>query len=114
MNHVRNQEHGFSVFLCICVSLINWRHLLFCRPWEDTRSSVENFILTVMFTLYGVSVYKPCGLFGQWLRFQPCAWSEPDCNCCLSNKYTYMQLRSPEVTRVKFHLSISKMVILSW
>src|SRR4029434_11257092 len=26
-------------------------------------------------------------------------------NCCLSNKYTYMQLRSPEVTRVNFHLS---------
>ena len=40
-----------------------------------------------------------------WLRFQPCAGSEPDCNCCLSNKYTYMQLRSPEVTRVNFHLS---------
>src|SRR4029434_4884801 len=31
--------------------------------------------------------------------------SETDCNCCLSNKYTYMQLRSPEVTRVNFHLS---------
>ena len=39
------------------------------------------------------------------LHFQPCAGSEPDCNCCLSNKYTYMQLRSPEVTRVNFHLS---------
>src|SRR4029434_6796105 len=39
------------------------------------------------------------------LHFQPCAGSEPDCNCCLSNKYTYMQLRSPEVTRVIFHLS---------
>src|SRR4029434_4777613 len=39
------------------------------------------------------------------LQFQPCAGSEPDCNCCLSNKYTYMQLRSPEVTRVNFHLS---------
>src|SRR4029434_9222836 len=37
---------------------------------------------------------------------QPCAGSEPDCNCCcLSNKYTSMQLRSPEVTRVNFHLS---------
>src|SRR4029434_11340493 len=37
----------------------------------------------------------------------PLAGSEPDCNCCccLSNKYTYMQLRSPEVTRVNFHLS---------
>src|SRR4029434_3039989 len=40
-----------------------------------------------------------------WLRFHPCAGSEPDCNCCLSNKYTYMQLRSPEVTRVNFHLT---------
>src|SRR4029434_9607429 len=30
---------------------------------------------------------------------------EPDCNCCLSNKCTYMQLRSPEVIRVNFHLS---------
>src|SRR4029434_7056365 len=39
------------------------------------------------------------------LHFQPCAGSEPDCNCCLSNKYTYMQLRSPEVTGVNFHLS---------
>src|SRR4029434_3152882 len=44
------------------------------------------------------------------LHFQPCAGSEPDCNCCcccccLSNKYTYMQLRSPEVTKVNFHLS---------
>src|SRR4029434_4353502 len=44
----------------------------------------------------------PCAM---WLHFQPCAGSEPDCNCCLSNKYTYMQLRSPEVTRVNFHLS---------
>src|SRR4029434_8946406 len=33
------------------------------------------------------------------LHFQPCVGSEPNCNCCLSNKYTYMQLRSPEVTR---------------
>src|SRR4029434_1537012 len=38
------------------------------------------------------------------LHFQPCAGIEPDCNCCLSNKYTYMQLRTPEVTRVNFHL----------
>src|SRR4029434_9862084 len=39
------------------------------------------------------------------LHFHPCAGSEPYCNCCLSNKYTYMQLRSPEVTRVNFHLT---------
>src|SRR4029434_2552518 len=40
---------------------------------------------------------KPCVMCLSWLHFQPCAGSEPDCNCCLSNKYTYMQLRSPEV-----------------
>src|SRR4029434_1858995 len=40
------------------------------------------------------------------LHFQPGAGSEPDCNCCLSNKYTYMQLRSPEVARVNFHLPV--------
>src|SRR4029434_8434705 len=39
------------------------------------------------------------------LHFHPCFVSEPNCNCCLSNKYTYKQLRSPEVTRVNFHLS---------
>src|SRR4029434_5109207 len=39
------------------------------------------------------------------LHFQPCAGSEPECNCCVSHKYTYMQLRSPEVTRVNFDLS---------
>src|SRR4029434_8388903 len=44
------------------------------------------------------------------LYFQPCAGSEPDCNCCLSNKCTYMQLRSPEVTRVNFHLSITQAI----
>ena len=37
-----------------------------------------------------------------------CSLSKPDCSCCcLSNKYTYMQLRSPEVTRVNFHLTYS-------
>src|SRR4029434_9785846 len=51
------------------------------------------------------TVYKPCAMCLSLLHFQPCAGSEPDCNCCLSNKYTCMQLRSPEVTRVNFHLS---------
>src|SRR4029434_8098621 len=50
-------------------------------------------------------LYKPCAMCLSLLHFQPCAGSEPDCNCCLSSKYTYMQLRSPEVTRVNFHLS---------
>src|SRR4029434_4858114 len=48
-------------------------------------------------------LYKPCAIL---LHFRPCAGSEPDCNCCLSNKYNYMQLRSPEVTRVNFHLTV--------
>ena len=57
-------------------------------------------------------LYKPCAMCLSGLHFQPCAGSEPDCNCCccLSNKYTYMQLRSPEVTRVNFHLSCT----ISW
>src|SRR4029434_1593886 len=50
-------------------------------------------------------LYKPCAMCLSLLHFQPCAGGEPDFNCCLSNKYTYMQLRSPEVTRVNFHLS---------
>src|SRR4029434_1625934 len=58
---------------------------------------------------------KPCAMCLPWLHFQPCAGSEPDCNCCccLSNKCTYMQLRSPEVTRVNFHLThnLSKQLI---
>src|SRR4029434_10522494 len=52
-------------------------------------------------------LYKPCAMCLSLLHCQPCAGSEPDCNCCLSNKYTYMQLRSPEVTRVNFHLSVT-------
>src|SRR4029434_1749705 len=55
-------------------------------------------------------LYKPCAMCLSWLPFQPCAGSEPDCNCCLSNKYTYMQLRSPEVSRVNFHLSVSNSI----
>src|SRR4029434_8314920 len=49
-------------------------------------------------------LYKPCAMCLSGLHFQPCAGSEPDCNCCLSNKYTYMQPRSPGVSRVNFHL----------
>ena len=51
-------------------------------------------------------LYKPCAMCLILIHFQPCARSEPVCNCCLSNKYTYMQLRSPEVTRVNFHLTL--------
>src|SRR4029434_2881826 len=63
-------------------------------------------LLTKCFTITAnFFLYKPCGMCLILLHFQPCAGSEPDYNCCLSNKYTYMQLRSPEVTRVNFHLS---------
>src|SRR4029434_2377762 len=55
-------------------------------------------------------LYKPCAMCLSRLHFQPCAGSEPDCNCCLSNKYTYMLFRSPEVTRVNFHLSTHLLV----
>src|SRR4029434_1726996 len=57
-------------------------------------------------------LYKPCAVCLILLHFQPCAGSEPDCNCCLSNKYTYVQLRSPEVTRVNFHLSDMHLTLL--
>ena len=62
---------------------------------------------TTWLSLLNFCLYKPCVMCLIWLHFQPCAGSEPDCNCCccLSNKYTYMQLRSPEVTRVNFHLT---------
>src|SRR4029434_2592568 len=45
-------------------------------------------------------LYKPCAMCLSLLHFQPCAGGEPDCNCCLTNKYTYLQLRSPEVKHV--------------
>src|SRR4029434_4458919 len=57
-------------------------------------------------------LYKPCAMSLSLLHFQPCAGSEPDCNCCLSlSKCTYMQLRSPEGTRVNFHLSVCVCVL---
>src|SRR4029434_5672442 len=49
-------------------------------------------------------LYKPCAMCLSGLHFHTCFVSEPNCNCCLSNKYAYMQLRSPEVTRVNLHL----------
>src|SRR4029434_756478 len=58
-------------------------------------------------TTLNFCLYEPCAMCLSLLHFQPCAGSAPDCNCCcLSHKYTYMQLRSPEVTRVNFHLSV--------
>src|SRR4029434_10371380 len=81
--------------------------LCFFRPCKtsilasDSRNPPRGFpCCTLNFCLY-----KPCAMCLILLHFQPCVGSEPDCNCCLSNKCTYMQLRSPEVTRVNFHLS---------
>src|SRR4029434_2465920 len=78
----------------------------FFRPCKTSilASSVRNPprgypCCTLIFCLY-----KPCAMCLSLLHFHPCFVSEPNCNCCLSNKYTYMQLRSPEVTRVNFHL----------
>src|SRR4029434_285085 len=59
-------------------------------------------------------LYKPCAMCLSLLHFQPCAGNDPDCNCCLSNKYTYMQLRSPEVTRGNFHLTNTTPVTAQW
>src|SRR4029434_8945158 len=47
-------------------------------------------------------LYKPCAMCLSLLHFQPCAGSEPDCNCCLSNKYTYMQLWSPSLCKFRY------------
>src|SRR4029434_8957978 len=83
--------------------------LCFFRPCKtsilasDVRNPPRGFPCSTL----NFCLYKPCAMCLSLLHFQPCAGSEPDCNCCLSNKYTYMQLRSPEVTRVNFHLTAS-------
>ena len=71
-------------------------------PCSDVRNPPRGY----PYWTQNFCLYKPCAMCLIWLHFQPCAGSEPDCNCCccLSNKYTYMQLRSPEVTKVNFHL----------
>ena len=86
--------------------------LCFFRPCAKLPSFLEPPRGYLCWTL-NFCLYKPCAMCLSWLHFQPCAGSEPDCNCCLSNKYTYMQLRSPEVTRVNFHLSKTALLILS-
>ena len=81
--------------------------LCFFRPCKTSirASDVRNPPRGYPYWTLNFCLYKPCAMCLSLLHFQPCAGSEPDCNCCLSNKYTYMQLRSPEVTRVNFHLS---------
>src|SRR4029434_6761430 len=76
---------------------------------SDCRNPPRGFPCSTL----NFSLYKPCAMCLRLLHFQPCAVSEPDCNCCLSNKYAYMQLRSPEVTRVNFHLSPVFLCLLS-
>src|SRR4029434_1681235 len=69
-------------------------------------SDVRNPPRGYPFCTLNFCLYKACAMCLILLHCQPCAGSEPDCNCCcLSNKYTYMQLRSPEVTRVNVHLT---------
>src|SRR4029434_545926 len=84
-------------FLCFCMCVTLHLYKSMFRPEVIRR--VELCFL------------RPCAKLPSLPRTseiqKPCAGGEPDCNCCcsLSNKYTYMQLRSPEVTRVIFHLS---------
>src|SRR4029434_1908673 len=98
------QEHGFSVFLRVCnleayvpLSLHMYKsmfrpevirrvELCFFRPWKTSIPASD--------------VRDPPHGYPYWI--------EPDCNCCLSNKCTYMQLRSPEVTRVNFQLYVDR------
>src|SRR4029434_6678078 len=77
--------------------------LCFFRPCPSLpRTSVIHHVVIPNAKL--LSIYTLCDeSIGASLS--ALCWGEPDCNCCLSNKYTYMQLRSPEVTRVNFHLS---------
>src|SRR4029434_8013199 len=81
--------------------------LCFFRPCKtsilasDVRDPPRRYLCSTL----NLCLYKPGAMCLSLLHFQPCAGSEPDCNCRLSNKYTYMQLRSPEVTRVNFHLT---------
>src|SRR4029434_1910378 len=81
--------------------------LCFFQPCKTSilASGVRNPPRGYLCCTLNFGLYKPCAMCLSLLHFQPCAGSEPDCNCCLSYKYTYMQLRSPEVTRVNFHLT---------
>ena len=83
--------------------------LCFFRPCKTSilASDIRNPPRGYLCWTLNFCLYKPCAMCLSLLHFQPCAGSEPDCNCCccLSNKYTYMQLRSPVETRVNFHLT---------
>src|SRR4029434_1436131 len=75
--------------------------------YPHTRTHTQLTVTLFTHQTLNFCLYKLCAMCLSWLHFQPCAGSEPNCNCCcLSNKYTYMQLRSPEVTRVNFHLTV--------
>src|SRR4029434_4416464 len=105
MNHVLMHMHMYkSMFR---PEVIRRVELCFFRPCKTSilASDVRNPPHGYPCCTLNFCLYKPCAMCLILFHFQPCAGSEPDCNCCLSNKYTYMQLRSPEVTRVNFHLS---------
>src|SRR4029434_6760740 len=113
------------LYFCVCVTAYLQKHVQTRRDKKgrtvllptlcktsilasDVRNPPRDFpCLTFNFCLF-----KPCAMCLISLHFQPCAGSEPDCNCCLSNKYTYMQLRSPEVTRMNFHLTLTEISII--
>src|SRR4029434_208829 len=97
-------------FLCACVTLIISLHMykILFRPEVIRRVELCFFRpckTSILASDVSFCLYKPCAMCLSGLHFQPCAGSEPDCNCCLSKKYTDMQLRSPEVTRVNFHIT---------
>src|SRR4029434_923053 len=97
---------------CMCVTLHMYKsmfrpevirrvELCFLRPCARTpslpRTSASHHVVFPAERCFSllICLYKPCAMFLILLHFQPCAGSEPDCNCCcccLSNKYTYMQL----------------------
>src|SRR4029434_9092703 len=92
--------------------------LCFFRPCKTSilASDVKNPARGYLCCTLNFCLYKPCAMCLSWLHFQPCAGREPDCNCCLSNTCTYMQLRSPEdrkSTRALYTLSLHALPILN-
>src|SRR4029434_8146315 len=92
------QEHGFSMFLRVCnleyslpLSLHIYKSMFrpevisFFQPCKtsilalDVRNPPRGFPCCMLI----FCLYKPCAMCLSGLHFQPCAVSEPDCNCCL-------------------------------
>ena len=116
---VSHYKHGTLLHLCNSESLLmsEARKLNQCRIYigmcvwpnvrQGRRKQKQLFDRSIHVCTYCVCVCVwVCVVCLSWLHFHTCFVSEPNCNCCLSNKYAYMQLRSPEVTRANFHLSL--------